>query len=163
MQMLAYHLARVRQGSTFKSYLRSLATWRAPAGPNSVARPSTFEGFYENARHGAPLRSYVFYPPRLLSVGSRSGLDDRLPGRCSSTVAAVSACEPGTRLLAAWRPIKTIVRLRTEGEPMRAPSEPPDRGLISPITSKLACFLALKRAMGYRYREQGRALCDFLT
>jgi hypothetical protein len=29
---------------------------------------------------------------------------------------------------------------------------------ISPLASKLVRFLAQKRAMGYRYREEGRAL-----
>ena len=43
---------------------------------------------------------------------------------------------------------------------MRDPSETSDRGFVSPIASQLARFLALKRAMGYRYREEGRALCD---
>jgi hypothetical protein len=31
-------------------------------------------------------------------------------------------------------------------------------GFISPLASQLERFLALKRAMGYRYREEGRAL-----
>ena len=43
---------------------------------------------------------------------------------------------------------------------MSAPSEVADRGFVSPIASQLAHFLALKRAMGYRYREEGRALRD---
>jgi len=30
--------------------------------------------------------------------------------------------------------------------------------LISPLASKLVQFLAQKQAMGYRYREEGRAL-----
>ncbi len=33
-------------------------------------------------------------------------------------------------------------------------------GFVSPLASQLACFLALKRAMGYRYREEGRVLRD---
>lgn len=33
-------------------------------------------------------------------------------------------------------------------------------GFISPLAPQLARFLALKRAMGYRYREEGRALRD---
>jgi integrase len=42
-------------------------------------------------------------------------------------------------------------------------SEPPttsDPGLISPLAPQLARFLALKHAMGYRYREEGRVLRD---
>jgi hypothetical protein len=35
-------------------------------------------------------------------------------------------------------------------------SSSPD--LISPLASKLVQFLAQKHAMGYRYREEGRAL-----
>jgi integrase len=33
-------------------------------------------------------------------------------------------------------------------------------GFVSPLASQLDRFLALKRAMGYRYREEGRALCE---
>ena len=35
-----------------------------------------------------------------------------------------------------------------------------DCGFVSPLASQLAQFLALKHAMGYRYREEGRALRD---
>jgi integrase/recombinase XerD len=35
-----------------------------------------------------------------------------------------------------------------------------DCGFVSPLASQLARFLALKHAMGYRYREEGRALRD---
>ena len=34
----------------------------------------------------------------------------------------------------------------------------PHFGFVSPLASQLAQFLALKHAMGYRYREEGRAL-----
>ena len=40
---------------------------------------------------------------------------------------------------------------------MSAPSE---CGFVSPLASQLAQFLALKHAMGYRYREEGRVLHD---
>jgi integrase/recombinase XerD len=40
---------------------------------------------------------------------------------------------------------------------MIAPSE---CGFVSPLASQLAQFLALKHAMGYRYREEGRVLHD---
>lgn len=33
-------------------------------------------------------------------------------------------------------------------------------GFVSPLAPHLARFLALKRAMGYRYREEGAALRD---
>jgi hypothetical protein len=44
---------------------------------------------------------------------------------------------------------------------MSAPAEAPDCGFVSPLASQLARFLALKHAMGYRYREEGRVLRDF--
>lgn len=40
---------------------------------------------------------------------------------------------------------------------MSAPSE---CGFVSPLASQLAQFLALKHAMGYHYREEGRVLRD---
>jgi integrase len=43
---------------------------------------------------------------------------------------------------------------------MNAPPTASDFGFISPLTPQLARFLALKHAMGYRYREEGRALHD---
>lgn len=43
---------------------------------------------------------------------------------------------------------------------MSASPETTDRGFISPLASQLAQFLALKHAMGYRYRDEGRALRD---
>ena len=43
---------------------------------------------------------------------------------------------------------------------MSAPPETSDCGFASPLASHLAQFLALKHAMGYRYREEGRALRD---
>jgi integrase/recombinase XerD len=43
---------------------------------------------------------------------------------------------------------------------MSAPPETSDCGFVSPLASQLARFLALKHAMGYRYREEGRALRD---
>ena len=43
---------------------------------------------------------------------------------------------------------------------MSAPMEATDYGFVSPLASQLARFLALKHAMGYRYREEGRALRD---
>ena len=49
---------------------------------------------------------------------------------------------------------------------MSAPPEASDCGFVSPLASQLARFLALKHAMGYRYREEGRVLRDldrFLT
>ena len=42
---------------------------------------------------------------------------------------------------------------------MSAP-EASDCGFVSPLASRLARFLALKHAMGYRYREEGRVLRD---
>ena len=41
-------------------------------------------------------------------------------------------------------------------------SAPPasDSGFVCPLAPQLARFLALKRAMGYRYREEGRVLRD---
>jgi integrase len=41
---------------------------------------------------------------------------------------------------------------------MNAPPEASDFGFVSPLAPQLARFLALKYAMGYRYREEGRAL-----
>ncbi len=43
---------------------------------------------------------------------------------------------------------------------MSAVPESPDCGFASPLGSQLARFLALKHAMGYRYREEGRVLRD---
>jgi len=43
---------------------------------------------------------------------------------------------------------------------MSAPPEASDCRFVSPLGSQLARFLALKHAMGYRYREEGRALRD---
>ena len=43
---------------------------------------------------------------------------------------------------------------------MSAPPKTSDCGFASPLASQLAQFLALKHAMGYRYREEGRALRD---
>ena len=43
---------------------------------------------------------------------------------------------------------------------MSAPPEASDCGFVSPLASQLARFLALKHAMGYRYREEGRVLRD---
>ena len=43
---------------------------------------------------------------------------------------------------------------------MSAPPEASDCGFVSPLASQLARFLALKHAMGYRYREEGRILHD---
>lgn len=43
---------------------------------------------------------------------------------------------------------------------MSAPMELSDCAFVSPLASQLARFLALKHAMGYRYREEGRALRD---
>ena len=43
---------------------------------------------------------------------------------------------------------------------MSAPPEASDSGFVSPLASQLARFLALKHAMGYRYREEGRVLRD---
>ncbi len=43
---------------------------------------------------------------------------------------------------------------------MSAPPEASDCGFVSPLASQLARFLTLKHAMGYRYREEGRVLCD---
>jgi integrase/recombinase XerD len=43
---------------------------------------------------------------------------------------------------------------------MSAPSSPCDSGFVSPLAPQLARFIALKHAMGYRYREEGRVLCD---
>ena len=43
---------------------------------------------------------------------------------------------------------------------MSAPPGASDCGLVSPLASQLARFLALKHAMGYRYREEGRVLRD---
>ena len=41
---------------------------------------------------------------------------------------------------------------------MSAPPTASDSGFVSPLAPQLARFLALKHAMGYRYREEGRAL-----
>ena len=41
---------------------------------------------------------------------------------------------------------------------MSAPPTASDSGFVSPLAPQLARFLALKHAMGYRYREVGRAL-----
>jgi integrase/recombinase XerD len=43
---------------------------------------------------------------------------------------------------------------------MSAPPTASDSGFISPLAPQLARFLALKHAMGYRYREEGRLLRD---
>lgn len=43
---------------------------------------------------------------------------------------------------------------------MSAPPTVSDSGFVSPLAPQLARFLALKHAMGYRYREEGRALRD---
>ena len=43
---------------------------------------------------------------------------------------------------------------------MSAPPTASDSGFISPLAPQLARFLALKHAMGYRYREEGRVLRD---
>ena len=43
---------------------------------------------------------------------------------------------------------------------MSAPPLACNSGFISPLAPQLARFLALKHAMGYRYREEGRALHD---
>jgi hypothetical protein len=43
---------------------------------------------------------------------------------------------------------------------MSAPPTASDSGFVSPLAPQLARFLALKHAMGYRYREEGRALRD---
>jgi len=43
---------------------------------------------------------------------------------------------------------------------MSAPPQPCDSGFVSPLAPQLTRFLALKHAMGYRYREEGRALHD---
>lgn len=43
---------------------------------------------------------------------------------------------------------------------MSAPPPASDSGFISPLAPQLARFLALKHAMGYRYREEGRVLRD---
>jgi integrase len=43
---------------------------------------------------------------------------------------------------------------------MSASPKTADRGFVSPLASQLAQFLALKHAMGYRYRDEGRALRD---
>jgi integrase len=43
---------------------------------------------------------------------------------------------------------------------MSAPPEVSDCGFVSPLAPQLARFLALKHAMGYRYREEGRVLRD---
>jgi len=43
---------------------------------------------------------------------------------------------------------------------MSAPPEASDCGFVSPLGSQLARFLALKYAMGYHYREEGRVLRD---
>jgi len=43
---------------------------------------------------------------------------------------------------------------------MSAPPTVSDSGFISPLAPQLARFLALKHAMGYHYREEGRALHD---
>lgn len=43
---------------------------------------------------------------------------------------------------------------------MNAPPTASDSGFVSPLAPQLARFLALKHAMGYRYREEGRALRD---
>ena len=43
---------------------------------------------------------------------------------------------------------------------MNGPPEASVCGFISPLASQLARFLALKHAMGYRYREEGRVLHD---
>lgn len=41
---------------------------------------------------------------------------------------------------------------------MSAPPKASDCGFVSPLALQLARFLALKHAMGYRYREEGRVL-----
>ena len=41
---------------------------------------------------------------------------------------------------------------------MSAPPTASDPGFVSPLAPQLARFLALKHAMGYRYREEGRVL-----
>lgn len=49
---------------------------------------------------------------------------------------------------------------------MSAPPTVSDSGFVSPLAPQLARFLTLKQAMGYRYREEGRALREldrFLT
>jgi integrase/recombinase XerD len=43
---------------------------------------------------------------------------------------------------------------------MSAPPTAFDSGFVSPLAPQLARFLALKQAMGYRYREEGRVLRD---
>ena len=43
---------------------------------------------------------------------------------------------------------------------MIAPPEASNCGFVSPLASQLSRFLALKHAMGYRYREEGRILHD---
>ena len=43
---------------------------------------------------------------------------------------------------------------------MSAPPTASDSGFVSPLAPQLARFLALKHAMGYRYREEGRILRD---
>jgi hypothetical protein len=43
---------------------------------------------------------------------------------------------------------------------MSVPPEASDGGFVSPLASQLARFLALKHAMGYRYREKGGILRD---
>ena len=43
---------------------------------------------------------------------------------------------------------------------MSAPPKASDCRFVSPLASQLARFLALKHAMGYRYREEGRVLSD---
>src|SRR5215471_13992510 len=50
--------------------------------------------------------------------------------------------------------------LRRGGEPMNGPPEASVCGFVSPLASQLTRFLALKHAMGYRYREEGRVLHD---
>jgi integrase/recombinase XerD len=43
---------------------------------------------------------------------------------------------------------------------MSTPPAASDSGFVSPLAPQLAGFLALKHAMGYRYREEGRVLRD---
>ena len=43
---------------------------------------------------------------------------------------------------------------------MNGPPEASVCGFVSPLASQLTRFLALKHAMGYRYREEGRVLHD---
>lgn len=43
---------------------------------------------------------------------------------------------------------------------MSAPPIASDSGFVSPLAPQLSRFLALKHAMGYRYREEGRVLRD---